>query len=173
MCDVYDLVQQLSQKFMRRYKSLDHLELIAGLKDILGAHGDLKFNRWNPELQQYGDMYMTFTRKVLAYPERVISGFGDEELLEKNHFLIQIFRIPLNDQPTLYNLLCIAIYTGLLLDNLKANDFPEGIVKAYKDLKMHNMINYVSRDDYNELLKGVPDNIEKLITDGFIDILKQ
>lgn len=103
------------------------------------------FSGWNEDLLYNGTMYHTpeelleknqawwFTKKVLVLPEKLTSGWGVDELLDKNHFMIQIFRIPLQEQPTLFNLLKIGIYTGLLLNTLKAQDFPEGIVKAFED----------------------------------------
>ena len=114
-------------------------------------------------------MYHTFTKKVLPLPEKIISGFGIEELIDKNHWIIQIFKIPLNDPPTLGNLLKIAIYNGLLQVNIKSNDLPEGIVKAYKDLKMHNMINYISRSEYDKLLSSLPSSFDKDLSSEIVN----
>jgi hypothetical protein len=83
--------------------------------------------------------------------------------------MIQIFRIPYRDPPTLINLLKIAIYTGLLMLTLRVNDFPDGIVKAYKDLRMHNLINFISREDYIHLMEQMPDDITKSVTEGLVE----
>ena len=166
MCDLFDLIQTLTQKFQRKNKDLDYLMFINHIQEVLGEHGTLTFSSWHEDLAENGLMYHTFTKKVLPLPEKIISGFGKEELLDKNHCMIQIFKIPLNEDPNLFNLLKIAVYSGILLVTLKASDFPEGIVKAYRDLKMHNLINFISRDNYTSLMEKMPDDIVKQITDS-------
>jgi len=169
MCDLFDLVQTLTQKFQRKNKDLDYEKLIGNMGEILGDEGDFTFPCWHKDLHQGEIMYCTFTKKVLPLPEKIISGYGVEELIHKNHFMIQIFRIPYEEPATLFNLLRIAVYTGLLMQTLRVNDFPDGIVKAYKDLKMHNLINYISREDYTSLMERMPDNIGKRLSDGLVE----
>lgn len=172
MCDLYELVQSLTQKFQRKNKDLDYEKLISGLVEVLGDEGNIEFSGWHKDLQ-YGEiMYSTFTKKILPLPEKIISGYGTEEFLDKNHFMIQIFRIPYQDAPTLLNLLKIAVYTGLLMLTLRANDFPDGIVKAYKDLKMHNLINFISRNDYTTLMDQMPDDMTQRLTEGLVDCVR-
>jgi hypothetical protein len=168
MCDLYDLVQVLTQKFQRKNKDLDYENMVAGLQECLGEEGLLEFPAWHRDLSHGEIMYCTFTKKILPLPEKIISGHGKEELLDKNHFMIQIFRIPYTEQPNLFNLLRVAVYTGLLMLTLRSNDFPDGIVKAYKDLKMHNLINFVSRDDYTALMEQMPDDMVRRVTDGLV-----
>ena len=55
------------------------------------------------------------------------------------------------------------------MTTLRSNDFPDGIVKAYKDLKMHNLINFISRDDYTSLMEQMPNNITKQLTEGLVE----
>lgn len=173
MCDLFDVVQSLTQKFQRRYKELNYEELVHGLHESLDEYADFEFPEWHNDLQHGGIMYHTFTKKVLPLPEKIISGYGTEELLDKNHFMIQIFRIPYQEPSTLFNLLRVAVYTGLLNLTLRANDFPDGIVKAYKDLKMHNLINFISRDNYTKLMEQMPDDMSKRVTDGMVDAAKE
>lgn len=169
MCDLYELIQSLTQKLQRKNKNLDYTKLIEDIGVILGTSGDISFDKWHEDLAApYGVMYCTFTKKVLPLPEKVISGLGVEEFLDKNHFMIQIFRIPLTEEPTALNLLKIAVYTGLLVKTLRSSDFPEGIAKAYSDLKMHNMINYISRTEYVKLMEQMPDNMIKRINEGMV-----
>lgn len=172
MCDLYDLVQTLTQKFQRKNKDLDYEKLIGGLEDVLGEEGNLEFPDWHEDLSHGKVMYHTFTKKVLPLPEKIINGYGTEELLDKNHFMIQIFRIPYRDPPTLLNLLKIAVYTGLLMITLRVNDFPDGIVKAYKDLKMNNLINFINRDDYTRLMEQMPDDMTKRVREGLVEVIR-
>jgi len=173
MCDLYELVQTLTQKFQRKNKDLDSDRLIEGLEDVLSDEGDLPFPEWHPDLSHGKTMYVTFTKKVLPLPEKIVSGYGTEELIDKNHFMIQIFRIPYREPPTLFNLLRVAVYTGLLMQTLRANDFPDGIVKAYKDLKMHNLINFISREHYTALMEQMPDDMTQRVTDSLVEVMKE
>jgi hypothetical protein len=171
MCDLYDLVQTLVQKFQKKYKNLDHEKLITAMDALLTRENvsELELPAWHKDLGYGEDMYCTFTKKVLLLPEKIISGHGTIELITKNHFMIQIFRIPFRESPTLGNLLKVALYSGLLIGNLRVNDFPDGIVKAYKDLKMHNLINFVNREDYTTLMKKMPDDMTKKLNECLIE----
>jgi len=172
-CDLYELVQLLTQKLRRKHGArLNYEGIINVLSDVLQGHGLLQFSDWHPDVKNGGLYYHTFTKKVLALPERVISGSGDEQILDQNHFIIQIFRIPLKESPTLLNLLKIAVYTGILTQTMKAQDYPEGIVKAFNSLKMHQFINYVSREEYNTLLSRVPKDIGEVIKSSMVDVSK-
>ena len=166
MCDLFESIQNLSQKFQKKTKDLDYLLFIEHINSLLGEYINHKFPNWHEDLMEDGIMYHTFTKKVLQLPEKIISGFGNEEIIDKNHFMIQVFKIPLREDATLGNLVKIAVYTGFLSVNLKGNDFPDGIVKAYRDLKMHNLINYISRDDYTKLIGVLPEDIVKQVTDN-------
>lgn len=119
------------------------------IPELLGEYGDQKFSRWNPELQPpLGTLYMMFTEKVMKLPEKFITGAGDEIIDHKNHCMIEIFRLPMRAEPTVANVLKIAFCNGRLMAHLRASDFPEGLIKAYKDFQMDRMINYVDPAEY-------------------------
>jgi hypothetical protein len=139
----------------------------AVIGEALGEHKDIVFSKWNPELKRNGEMYHTFTKKILVMPEKIISGFGIEELVTLHHYIIQVFRIPFNEAPTLHNLLRVALYHGLLV-NLKVNDLTEGIVKSYKDLHMSDLINYIDRTEYKKLMEHMPDDIVSVMTEALV-----
>lgn len=177
MCDLYDVVQQLSIKLMKKNKNLDYRELPEVLYGAIHDYADVSVGEWNSGLLSdgpdgQGDMYVTFTKKVLELPEKVISGYGNEEYIDKNHFMIQVFRIPADSPPTLYNLLLIAMYTGFLSLVLRVDDMPQGIVKAFQSLKMHNMINYVDRAEYQRVMDSLPKGIEKDVTAAMVASVK-
>lgn len=166
MCDLYDVVQQQSIKLMKKHKDLDYNKLADDLYTALDEYAETPVGEWSDGLlpdgpDGQGDMYVTFTKKVLELPEKMVSGFGAEEYITKNHFMIQIFRIPLDHEPTLYNLLLIAMYTGFLTVILRVDDMPHGIVKAFQNLKMQNRINYVSSDAYQKAMDSLPQSMEK------------
>ena len=166
MTDLFDEIQSLGTKLSQKHRDLDYLKILDELSDQLGAYGDTLVGPWNKELSQDGTLYFTFTRKVLELPEFIISGFGHKEAIDRNHFIIQIFRIPLQEEPTLFNLLRVSFYCGLLLHGLKSQDFPEGIVKAFKGLKVNELVNFVTRQNYQEAVEKIPtDDASQLIRD--------
>ena len=111
MCDLYILVHTLIQKLQKKHRNLDYAKLINDLRLILGETGNIEFDKWHEDLEEGGIMYCTFTKKVLLLPEKLINGWGTETFVDKHHFMIEIFRMPLDSAPTLFNLLKIAIYT--------------------------------------------------------------
>jgi len=149
--DLYDHVQKLVT-FICKKENLHGNILDTKLKEIFQDEDTpLDFVKWNPELLQDGVLYHTFTKKILLLPERVINGLGEEKILDKNYYMIQIFRIPFQEKPTLLNLLRVSLYCGLIQTTLRNDDFPEGIVKAFKTLKVYKMINFVAKEDCKEL----------------------
>ena len=127
-------------------KLLDYWNVVP---DTLGDVGLTEAQKWNPELDRNGILYMTFTDKVMALPEKLINGKGEEMIILRNKCFIDIFRIPLLEKPTLNNILRIAFANGRLMTNARAGDFPEGLLKAYKDLAIHQLINFVEEKDWH------------------------
>ena len=54
----------------------------------------------------------TKTRKIMLLPEYSINGYETKLINEKNHFIIQQIRIPLNEKPTIKKIIQIALNIG-------------------------------------------------------------
>ena len=50
--------------------------------------------------------------KIMSMSEYTINGYGNTEIIEKNHFLIQTVRIPENEEPSLRKVCQIALNIG-------------------------------------------------------------
>ena len=168
MTDLYTEIQLLANKLIRKYTDLDYNLIIEKLKDILDKYGDISIGAWNKEMLPNGGIYSIFTNKILDLPEKIIKGNGNTELIFKNHIMMQIFKIPCSMQPTMFNLLSISFYCGLLLAVSKTSDFPIGIFKAFNTLKINNLNNFVSEAVYKEALKTLPDDIRHTIYDSLL-----
>lgn len=165
--DPYTHVQDIVTKLCKTHKiqkdELNHDIVISGLIDGLDDLGDKVVGKWSSDFKKGGMMYNTFTRKVLAEPETIINGFGEEILIVKTHYMCEIFRIPMNTECTLANVLKLACYTAMLSFSLKKDDFPEGIVHAFKNMKMSSLFSYLT--DMKSYLEAVPEKeeIEKAV----------
>jgi len=152
---VRDVVTKLCKTHKIQDDKLNHDILIGGLVDGLGDGGDKIVGKWSKDFELGGVLYNTFTRRVLAEPETIINGFGEEILIVKTHYMCELFRIPMNTECTLANVLKLACYAAMLSFSLKKDDFPEGIVRAFKNMEMTSLFSYLT--DMKTYLENVPD----------------
>ena len=89
--------------------------------------------------------------KILSLAEYSINGYGEKTLHRRHHFMISIFRTAESEPPTVFNLLKIGFYTGLVKTGIKVSDYPEGVVKLFRDFKLDQISNYISKADLNAI----------------------
>ena len=179
--DPYSTVMAAGQRFIKRSKvdtvtlrlrnaagsEIDekaYAEKVAELHTMLGPYDNLSLVAWNEDMRQDGDIYNALTRTVLALPEILISGYGDRQVVHKNHFMMQALRIPTQREPTLGNLLEIAYYHGLLSGGLRKTDFPENVVSTYHTFRVSELATIVSRDNYAAALAKLPIEVQKALS---------
>ena len=51
MCDPFELVLSLTQKFQKKNKDLDYLLFIEHILNILGDYANLQFSSWHEDLK--------------------------------------------------------------------------------------------------------------------------
>ena len=93
--------------------------------------------------------------KVLSLPEYHILGNGRQEILEHNHFIIQTFRIPMTEKPTIKKIMQVALNIGQC----------KGMGGKYdKDLVGRTKIdNYISKKDIIRISNELDEkNVQKL-----------
>ena len=175
--ELYSLVFQMARKLEKRFpssrvssenKSIQTFWDI--IPELLEDYGDEKVHRWNQELMPpTGTLYIMFTEKIMKLPEKFITGAGDEIIDHTNQCLIDIFRIPLRSEPTIVNILRVAFCNGRLNARLRASDFPDGLIKAYKDFQMHQLINYADPSEYEgrELPEKLLPNLKSKLLSEF------
>jgi hypothetical protein len=89
--------------------------------------------------------------KIMPLVEYNINGYGEKTVHRRNHFMISIFRIAESEPATVFNLLKIGVYTGLVKTGMKVSDYPEGVVKLFRDFKLDQISNYISKTDLNAI----------------------
>jgi len=89
--------------------------------------------------------------KIMPLAEYSINGYGEKTIHRRNHFMISIFRTPEEEPGTVCNLLKIGFYTGLVKTGIKVSEYPEGVVKLFRDFKLDQISNYISKADLNAL----------------------
>lgn len=168
---LYNSVLELITKLTRRNKKVNYDAIIDTIRESLGEYLDLQSEKtWSNEFEAPdGILYHTFTKKILVLPEKIISGHGTVELLDTNHCLMQIFRIPLHEKLTVFNLLRIAVYNGMLKNTIKVDDFPQGIVKAYRSLKIPELFNYIDSGEAEKLFAQIPEDTVKQLLSAVAD----
>ena len=153
-----------SKRFRRRYDD-DFMLPWSKIDDLCNESNFKKqFNTtWSSQIRPGGILYESIVTKAMDLPEKIINGYGDEELLEENHFMIQIYRITLNQPVTIRNVCQIAYFIGLVTARFRIKDFPEGMVRTINQLNAFRLSNFVSKaviDKMNTLL--VPDDLTNL-----------
>ncbi len=171
--DIYTAIQTTANKLYKKHRDgLKYEQMINGMLTELNVNnfadiclGGSPNGAWSPDFAHGGAMYTSFTCKIFPLPESIINGFGHRQIIDKNHFMMQIFRIPLKEDCTLGNLLRIACYTGILSACMKADDFPEGIVRTFKALNMYALDCYVNTERYTEAVKAISkEDVDRIVS---------
>jgi hypothetical protein len=167
--NIYTAVQTMASKLYKKHRDgLKYEQMIIGMTNELAELSSAPLGAWSPDFSHGGSMYMCFTSKILPLPESIINGFGHHQHIDKNHFMMQVFRIPLKEECTLRNLLRIGCYTGILMACMKADDFPEGIVRTFKSLNMYSLDCYVDTERFSHVTKDITKDDIARITQGLI-----
>ena len=150
----FTTVQKMTGKLYKIHREdFKYNEVITSIEECFDSK--TKIAEWPAGLQLGGDMYATFSAKIFILPEYIIDGFKNQRILTKNHIMMELFRIPLNEECTMSSLLKIAVFTGVITAFLKADDFPEGIVRAFKGLHMHSYVQYIDTEVLNKALDSI------------------
>ncbi len=153
---LYDLVYVSAKKFRKKYPNSDE----SGLRNLIeDALPNVSGEKWKQDVTKDGILYLNFSEKVLDLPEKTISGKGETKLIPRNHYLIQIFRIPLNYEPTLLNIILIALFSGQLMARFVQSEFPEGLVKACKNLRFHSLLNFIEEDELDHISSSIKQSL--------------
>ncbi len=150
---LYEVVFHITKKFRKKFPEGDETGLREIIEDKLP---DISATKWKRDVLAGGILYLNFSEKVLNLPEKTISGNGDIKLINRNHYMIQIFRIPLKYEPTLLNIILIAFFSGQLYARLVQSEFPEGLVKTFKNLRVQSLLNFIEEEEWKELSKSIP-----------------
>lgn len=170
---MYQITISYARSFHRKYPDDDEYQLWRSLETFFTNHC-LSTSHWNGEILPGGVIHQTFTDKVLSLPEKYIDGYRETDIIPSNHYMIEIFRTPLENEPTLKNIMNIAYNVGLALSHIRQRDFPEGLVKTFKSLKAYNLVSFIAPSCATKLNEELDrkDDIVDSYKKEFIQFLK-
>jgi len=142
--DLFNAVLKKLKNERKKKKNFDGHGFWQPIKKIL-SNSSWKATKWKKTEKNHYE-------KIMKCPEYYIDGYGNKNIIEVNHFLIQTVRIPATESPSLKKIIQIGLnigqYEGMTSEKLK-----------YREIKC-----YLCKNDYEINLESIlsPDNIEKL-----------
>ena len=153
----YNHIQKLAAYHFTKNPDFDFQTVLDRMKEIKGIkEGHFEW--------QNGHAIGGLKEKIMPLPEYSINGYGEKIIHRRNHFMMAIFRT-VESESTVSNLLQIGFHTGLVKTGMKVSDYPEGVVKLFRDFKLDHISNYISKLDLTAL--DIPDDILNSISRAF------
>ena len=145
---LFNSIKKVSKKINENNLKVDGLSFWQPIKKILGDE-DIYAQKWIKQNKTLSNYAMN---NIAEYE---IFGNGEKKILEHNHFIIQTFRIPLNEKPSLKKIGQIALNIGQCQG--KGTKFNKLLKNRTK------LIAYISEKDIRDLSAKIsPNTIEKL-----------
>lgn len=102
--NLFEKIRVVSKQNRKQNHNFDGKEFWQPIKAILST-SNWTANKWKTQSKnKYNE--------IMSIPEFIINGFGNTEIIEQNHFLIQTVRIPQNEKPSLRKVCQIALNIG-------------------------------------------------------------
>ena len=137
--DIFTLIENKSHDLRKKNPKADGQKFWQPIKNIL-SEINIEASSWKK---------IKKNNKIMLLPEYVINGYGNQEIIEINHFLIQIVRIPLTEKPTIRKIIQIALNIGQYTGS------------GGKKKKWMNIDNYLSKENIKKIDSNNPKNFIK------------
>ena len=145
---LFNQIRKIAKQKRIKNASFDGKKFWQPIKTIL-SESSWKATKWRKQSK-------TRYEKIMSMPEFFINGYGNTEIIEKNHFLIQTVRIPKNEYPSLKKVCQIALNIGQY----------QGYTR--KTIKNSSIKNYLLNSDCCILLKDILTNEKILELEKFL-----
>ena len=133
--DLFEQIRKISKQKNQNNKSFDGKKFWQPIKSILST-SNWKASKWKNQSKK---RYNT----IMKLPEYFINGYGNNQIIKTNHFLIQTVRIPKNEKPSLKKICQIALNIGQY----------QGTTN--KTIENNNIKDYLLKSDCKILLKDI------------------
>ena len=142
--ECYNTIFTRANILRTRCPDADGLGFWKSIKDKLAIYDELQAPSWKslPE---------DITRDVLSLPEYYILGNGEKVIDEPNHFLIQQFRLPLQNKPTFRKIMQVALNAGQFHPNKNRDTIPNLILDNYNSHKYWQLDRYLDMSTINQI----------------------
>ncbi len=137
--DIFTLIENKSHDLRKKNPKADGQKFWQPIKNIL-SEINIEASSWKK---------IKKNNKIMLLPEYVINGYGNQEIIEINHFLIQTVRIPLTEKPTIRKIIQIALNIGQFTGS------------GGKKKKWMNIDNYLSKENIKKIDSKLPKNLIK------------
>jgi len=143
---LFDYVKKVSSQKRKKNPTFDGKLFWQPIKDILSTT-TWKASKWKTQsIVKY--------KSIMILPEFYINGYGDQEIIETNHFLIQTVRIPNSEDTSLKKIIQIALnigqYQGCTSKIIVNNNIHNFILKKDSITTLHNIL---QEDNITQLQK--------------------
>ena len=113
----------------------------------------------NHSASKWKTLSKTKTKKIMLLPEYTINGYETKQINEKNHFMIQQVRIPLQDKPTIKKIIQIALNIGQYKGTNKTKNISKTKTKTKNSIKYNNINQFIYKNDIIKLSNYLTDDI--------------
>jgi hypothetical protein len=141
---LFEIVEEKSYQLRKTNPQADGQQFWQPIKEELSKF-DIEATGWKNIKKEY--------QKTLFRAEFYIDGYGNKNIIEINHFIIQTIRIPLNEKPTLRKIIQIALNIG----QYTGSGFP-------KEPWM-NLENYLTKENIKKIDKQISKQLLNEIMD--------
>ena len=141
---LFEIVEEKSYQLRKTNPQADGQQFWQPIKEELSKF-DIEATGWKNIKKEY--------QKTLLRAEFYIDGYGNKNIIEINHFIIQTIRIPLNEKPTLRKIIQIALNIG----QYTGSGFP-------KEPWM-NLENYLTKENIKKIDKQISKQLLNEIMD--------
>ncbi len=133
--NLFEQIRKTTKQKRKHISSFDGKKFWQPIKAILST------SNWNAS--KWKQQSKTKYKEIMGIPEYIIDGYGNTQIIENNHFLIQTVRIPQNEKPSLRKVCQIALNIG----QYQAN--------SCKSIENNSIKNYLLKNDCCVLLQDI------------------
>jgi len=160
---LFNAVRDSSMKGRQKYgENFDGLNFWQPIKKSL--------KKFDKEVGKYKKINSVLTKKIMNYPEYIINGYGVQEILEPNHFLIQQVRLPIKDDCTIRKIIQLGLNIGQWSGNPNKELWKE--INYPTKYKLNELNTYVTKKEIKRLSKFIS-NEDVEATINSIKIIKK
>lgn len=145
--DLFTQILLYVKKERYKNKNFDGLKFWRSIKPIL-TNSNYEANKWK-------NISIKYYKNIMILPEYYIDGYGNTNIIEENHFLIQTVRIPKTEKPSLRKIMQIALNIGQYLGYNNKHLMKYKNIKDYINVKDMNvkLSNILSKTDIIKLTR--------------------
>jgi len=146
---IFNAVKTKSHQLRHKYPNFDGRAFWQPIKKELAKlnTNDFVASHWKP-------ISKVLVHKIMSVPEYQRNGYGNEQIIEPHHFLIQQVRIPTTEKPSIRKIIQLGLNIGQWYGKPDKSLMKE---LKYETLNLNKLSRYVSKKDIEKISKNIPD----------------